>query len=296
MARVNNNQEQVSIPIDYDEIADVNSLSDDANSASNPFGFLTNNGMIKIEEESWWHIFVKNSFLFGMGQLAIDTRIVAIHKNSNCGLTGKARLTSFTIFYDAVAKKCGGNANIVQAWYGASRDEINEIVRHGFSPCSKDSSYGGAVQLFPLRLSLSSALTTEMDENGLRHVLLCRVILGKMEEIASGSKQIHPSSMEFDSGVDNIVGPTKYIVWSCYMNSHIHLDYIVSFKVSSSEGVVRPQGNAIRPSSRDRAIQHNGEITFKQFIQNLKQVAGDKFLFAVFKLYKHEVWIVESFL
>ncbi|KAJ0038040.1 hypothetical protein Pint_22968 [Pistacia integerrima] len=278
MARVNNNQEQVSIPIDYDEIADVNSLSDDANSASNPFGFLTNNGMIKIEEESWWHIFVKNSFLFGMGQLAIDTRIVAIHKNSNCGLTGKARLTSFSIFYDAVAKKCGGSANIGQAWYGASRDEINEIVRHGFSPCSKDSSYGGAVQLFPLKLSLSSALTTEMDENGLRHVLLCRVILGKMEEIASGSKQIHPS-------------------------------------------VVRPQGNAIRPSSRDRAIQHvkdivsrllhpskspliakhyddfqNGEITFKQFIQNLKQVAGDKFLLAVFKLYKHEVWIVESFL
>ncbi|ESR51618.1 hypothetical protein CICLE_v10032827mg [Citrus x clementina] len=188
------------------------------------------------------HYLVKKCFLSGMGPLAADTRIVALHKNSCSSLIARARLDSFKIFANAVAKKCGGNANIRPAWFGASRDEINEIVCHGFSQCGGDGArklgpmHGFGVQLFPINSSINGVLSSESDEKGLRHILLCRVILGKMEVIPRGSKQFHPTSLEFDSGVDNLCKPSRYTVWSCYMNSHIFVDYIVSFRVVCFSG------------------------------------------------------------
>lgn len=81
-----------------------------------------------------------------------------------------------------------------------------------------------------------SALASEVDEDGLRHILLCRVILGNMEVVCPGSKQYHPSSQQFDSGVDNLVAPRRYTVWSAYMNSHIFPSFIISFKEPCLKG------------------------------------------------------------
>ena len=75
-----------------------------------------------------------------------------------------------------------------------------------------------------------SVLPSEVDETGLMHLLLCRVILGKQEVITADSNQFHPSSSEFDSGVDDLSAPKKYFVWSAYMNSHILPCYIISFE------------------------------------------------------------------
>lgn len=57
-----------------------------------------------------------------------------------------------------------------------------------------------------------------------------------MEQICEGSKQFHPSSEEFDSGVDDLAEPRRYIVWSSYMNSHILPSFIISFKAPPSIG------------------------------------------------------------
>lgn len=72
-------------------------------------------------------------------------------------------------------------------------------------------------------------MSSILDENGLRHVLLCRVILGNMEEVRPGSKQFYSSSEEFDSGVDNLIDPRRYIIWSTHLNTHILPEYIISF-------------------------------------------------------------------
>ena len=72
------------------------------------------------------------------------------------------------------------------------------------------------------------------DENGLRHLLLCRVILGKAEEVAPGSDQSHPSSDEFDSGIDSFSCPKKYIVWTTHMNTHVLPEYVISFRAPRS--------------------------------------------------------------
>lgn len=73
-------------------------------------------------------------------------------------------------------------------------------------------------------------MSSVADENGLRHLLLCRVILGNQEEVLPGSKQLLPSSEEFDSGVDNCLAPKKYIIWSTHMNTHVLPEFIISFR------------------------------------------------------------------
>lgn len=69
-----------------------------------------------------------------------------------------------------------------------------------------------------------------VDKDGLRHLLLCRVLLGKPEVVRPGSEQWHPSSEEFDSGMDNLTSPKKLIVWSTHMNTHILPEYVISFR------------------------------------------------------------------
>jgi len=79
-------------------------------------------------------------------------------------------------------------------------------------------------------------MSTVADENGLRHVLLCKVILGRVENVPVDSKQSQPSCKQYDTGVDDISSPKKHIIWTAFMNSHIHPEYIVSFKYNYVKG------------------------------------------------------------
>lgn len=71
------------------------------------------------------------------------------------------------------------------------------------------------------------------DDDGMRHILLCRVILGKVEIVQRGSKQFHPSCDKFQTGVDSFEFPTKLIVWSAHINTHVLPEYVISFKTDN---------------------------------------------------------------
>ncbi|KAI9169401.1 hypothetical protein LWI28_011848 [Acer negundo] len=189
-----NNVEQVTIDIDYNEIPeaiDDDSVNNEPNSNLDVlFRFFTENGMVKSEEAS----------------------------------------NEYNV--EAMSRKCGGgNNNVRPAWYGAAKDEIREILCHGFSRIAGNGEkYGHGLHLSNSNFSIDSVLSSETDSNGLRHVLLCRVILGNVETVAAGSNQFHTSAKVYDSGVDNLAAPSRYIVRSCSMNSHIYFTEIVSFK------------------------------------------------------------------
>ncbi|GJV53260.1 reverse transcriptase domain-containing protein [Tanacetum coccineum] len=68
---------------------------------------------------------------------------------------------------------------------------------------------------------LISTAINDVDEKGLRHMVLCRVILGNVELIQSGSKQFYLSGPSFDSGVDDLQTPNNYLIWNMTMNTHI---------------------------------------------------------------------------
>ena len=76
-----------------------------------------------------------------------------------------------------------------------------------------------------------SVLSAPGDADGLRHLLVCRVILGSTEEILPGSMQSGPSSENFDSGVDSQQSPSKYIVWYPDVKTNILPLYAVSIKL-----------------------------------------------------------------
>ncbi|KAD5317346.1 hypothetical protein E3N88_17292 [Mikania micrantha] len=96
--------------------------------------------------------------------------------------------------------------------------------------------YGYGVHLTAVDSVYNSASICDVDENGVRCMVLCRVILGNMELVLPGSKQFYPSDESFDSGVDNLDNPNHYVVWNTNMNSHIYPEYAVSFKLSQIAG------------------------------------------------------------
>ncbi|XP_041015951.1 probable inactive poly [ADP-ribose] polymerase SRO2 [Juglans microcarpa x Juglans regia] len=316
-------ESQTSESIDDDEISDAGSVIEESTPPSphpTSHSLFARDGLAAVGEGSIEHDVIKNVFLHGMGDICKDTDVVAMHKSSPTTSSGlaskKARLDSFRIFSEAMANKCGGDANTRYAWYGGTRDDIREIVKYGFSQCARPShgpSYGFGLHLAPAKFAIDGAASSAVDEDGLRHVLLCRVIMGNMETVCPGSKQSHPSSRNFDSGVDNPSAPRRYVVWSAFMNSHILPAYIITFKVPDHclTRIPNLQPNNPRPSTpwmsipalmtvlsrtlspSKMALIHKSHKDFRalqisrpRFIQMLRLTAGDELLAATVKRYR----------
>eukprot|EP00252_Welwitschia_mirabilis_P003594 TRINITY_DN13651_c0_g1_i10.p1 TRINITY_DN13651_c0_g1~~TRINITY_DN13651_c0_g1_i10.p1 ORF type:complete len:683 (+),score=89.98 TRINITY_DN13651_c0_g1_i10:218-2266(+) len=191
--------------------------------------------LIKLSEETNEYMFVKRTFLAGLCKFASATAINLICKNTHTSIMSQTRLQAFHNRVNIV-RSSRGNANIRNAWYGASRQSLSSIILHGFSSINInniDAPHGRGVYLAAEDCSYLSAKFSDAEQHGERYALLCRVILGNVEEVPYGSDQFHPSSEKYDSGVDNISNPKNYIIWSTHMNTHILPEYIVSFKVLS---------------------------------------------------------------
>ncbi|XP_022737436.1 probable inactive poly [ADP-ribose] polymerase SRO5 [Durio zibethinus] len=273
---------------------------------------LFNNGLIRLFPGDKAHDLIKKRFLSNLGTMAAHTKDLTIQKNAFLGVTWQARLQSFEIFIKAMEKKCGGDANVKYAWCPATRDEISKIVDHGFGHCGMPENsglYGCGVYLSPDDSPMDSVKNAMVDKNGVRYLMLCRVILGKSEVVQPGSKQCHPSSDEFDSGVDDLSSPKKYILWSTHVNTHILPEFILSFTAppsvkgflgmqdrlkmptspwisfpalisALSEFLPRTSINLIAKYYRDHKDK---KISRHELIQFVRQIAGDKLLMAVIK-------------
>ncbi|XP_050380097.1 probable inactive poly [ADP-ribose] polymerase SRO3 [Argentina anserina] len=213
---------------DYDSEATDLDFTDERSSVC-----TGNETMTRVSVLSREHQNILKAFAVGMGSAARATEVVAVHKiTTAAGTPRRARSDAFRLFSEAVKNKCGGNPNIRGGWYGGSKEELAQIAADGFSSLNGDEC--GRIQLAAVKFALDKAMEIEAGDDGLRHMMLCRVILGKMEELLSGSKQCLPSSDEFDCGVDSVVNPRVYYVWSPYMNSYICPCYVVSFKAPAS--------------------------------------------------------------
>lgn len=109
-------------------------------------------GLVRLVEGDRVYDLVKRRFVLGFASLGVQATVVGIHRNGFGGVMGQARLNAFRIYGQAMEKKCGGNANIRYAWYGASKDEIVKIASHGFGHCGisqNNGLFGGGVYLSP---------------------------------------------------------------------------------------------------------------------------------------------------
>lgn len=292
--------------LDEDRISDSGSGSSNG-SNSEKLG-LFGSDFVRLDKEDELHGTIENRFLLDLARLGVNTQVVGIHKNSCSSLTWQSKLRSFQIFLKAHQQKANGSANLKQAWFSASKDEISTILSHGFGHSIHNGVYGHGIYLSPLDCTLDSLQSSVVDEDGLRYMVLCRVIMGQMERVRPGSEQCFPSSVEYDSGVDDLVSPKKYIVWSCNMNTHIFPDFVISFKaprnptrdvkVKTPKSAWMPfatlivalskflSKETIRLMQRHHHLLKERKITRDELIRRIRTIAGDELLIAVVKSYK----------
>ncbi|KVH98940.1 Poly(ADP-ribose) polymerase, catalytic domain-containing protein [Cynara cardunculus var. scolymus] len=193
-------------------------------------------GLIRLNEDDRLHEVVRKRFISGMKRLGVNAQIEHIYRNLfNASAISHARLQTFNIYAKAAKHTNWNQTNIRYAWFGASKDDIEKIISHGFSHdnIEKDGAFGYGLYLCTYNSLIESVKSSTVDDKGIRYILLCRVIWGRVEVVKPGSKQCHPSSDEFQLGVDNLELPKKLIIWSTQLNTHILPEFVISFKILS---------------------------------------------------------------
>ncbi|CAN1256557.1 Inactive poly [ADP-ribose] polymerase RCD1 [Linum perenne] len=132
--------------------------------------------------------------------------------------------------------KCRGDPNVRYAWLAAPKAALHTLMTYGVGYCPSVTKFRYAIGI---HLSAAdhchiSASDCDVDENGTRHLVFCRVIMGNMEPLQHGSRMFHPSSEKFDNGVDDLQNPKQFIVWNMNANTHVFPEFVLSFKVSST--------------------------------------------------------------
>ncbi|XP_073019985.1 inactive poly [ADP-ribose] polymerase RCD1-like [Primulina eburnea] len=194
--------------------------------------------VLRAEEEGYTS--VKKLFLTGLKTVEPGAEVTVINQCVKTGPLDAARRQVFMKQME-ITKQSRGVSNMVLAWYGASAKGVESILMHGFgipAMASRSEGHGVGIHLSPVRSPQNSALLLEMDENGEKHVILCKVILGKCEKIDAASRQSHPSSVEYDTGVDDLTSPKWYTVWYANMNTHIVPECVVSYRPANVPGSV----------------------------------------------------------
>nr|GMD89203.1 probable inactive poly [ADP-ribose] polymerase SRO3 [Ipomoea batatas] len=172
----------------------------------------------------------RDSFVSGMAAVGPGAMITAIHQRVRKG--GSVERAE----YDAFQKQAGlvrqarGNSKVVFAWLGTTVQGVHSIMSHGFGATGMMSGpgpLGAGLYLSPVRSPRMSALTAQVDENGEKHLVLCRVILGKCGKIEVGSLQLSHSRMDFDTGVDDLKNPQWYGVLCA---NHVLPEGVLSYK------------------------------------------------------------------
>ncbi|KAE9602624.1 hypothetical protein Lal_00049748 [Lupinus albus] len=202
----------------------------------------------KLEEGEKVRNIMESKFVRWLESHELEHEVVVVHRNVCSNVMLQAKVHCFHIFMRAVAKLREGDPNVKYAWYGASsKGEIDDIVEHGFG----GKNLNNGLRLSPEDSPLESVKRSVADKHGLRHMLLCRVILGRTELVQSGSDQWRPSSEEFDSGVvESVSAPKEYVVWCSKINTHVLPEFVLSFNLpsSSSAGRVKIE-QPLRPTS-----------------------------------------------
>ncbi|XP_058763567.1 inactive poly [ADP-ribose] polymerase RCD1-like [Vicia villosa] len=180
----------------------------------------------RLDVDSVQHLFLTRMATFGIS----EGDIVDVYRN--LGSLMQARLELFQKQAD-ITKLLHSDANVRYGWLACSKNELSTMMEYGLGHNALLSSkfiYGLGIHLAAVIHPYACALYCDVDENGVRHLLLCRVIMGNMEPLCRGTKQIRPSGCEYDNGVDDIQQPNYYVVWNMNMKTHIFPEYVVSFK------------------------------------------------------------------
>ncbi|KAG7607026.1 putative inactive poly [ADP-ribose] polymerase SRO5 [Arabidopsis thaliana] len=278
--------------------------------SSSDRSFADELGLMELLEGDKAHDLIFRNCKSGLGD---QCQILSVLRNGFRNVGSRAKLKTFQVFQEAVQMKHGGHggAKVKYGWCSVSKHELKTIFEYGFSePLRNDGSFGRGLYLSPDNSPLDCLKDSASEsEDGMRFLLLCRVLLGKSEIVPQGSTRSCPSSPEFDSGVDDLVSTKKYIVWSTHMNTHVLPEFLVCikapFNLTRSPKRLRSPWMAFPvliktlskflPPSQILVIQkhykdqQNRRITRSELIQRVRSITGDKLLVHIIKACGHKV-------
>ncbi|CAA6657257.1 unnamed protein product [Spirodela intermedia] len=228
---------------------------------------------------------VQDMLLLGLRQFLNPNDIVGIFHIPPTSDFGQTRLKRFQKQVD-ITQNHRGNANVRYGWLAASGAAVKNIMLEG----PGDASF------------------SDVDESGIVYMVLCRVILGKLECVPPHSKQFQPSSESFDNGIDNLQNPNYYVIWNMHADKHIFPEYVVSFRVPAKIKASRIPTSPWMPFSMlfaaistkitsqdmDLVNVHYDEFKRKKIsridlIKKLRQIIGDKLLLSTIMRLQHKV-------
>ncbi|KAI4342533.1 hypothetical protein MLD38_027152 [Melastoma candidum] len=278
-------------------------------------------GAYELPEDDRAYRSIVSRLLPLFGPLAPLSKVVSVQRIGLSGVSARAHARAFKVFEQAVIRRRGGDSegNVRLGWYPAtSKEEVEQVFEYGFGwngkPGSNDNNglYGVGAYFAPVGHPLESLKCAPMDTDGLRYLLLCRLIVGNPELVLPGSDQWHPSSEHFDSGVDNLASPKKYIIWSTHLNTHVLPEYAVTLRapcclrgfLKQPESPRRPTSpwmpfpiliaelsktlpaNTMRVISKYHSDHRERKVSRNELIQKLRQLAGDRLLISVIKTFR----------
>ncbi|XP_031270812.1 probable inactive poly [ADP-ribose] polymerase SRO3 [Pistacia vera] len=255
-----------------------------------------------LKETDRAYTLVRNYFLAGMKKTDAAVTVTAIHQCTRIGHLERARLDVFQKQIE-MTKAARGASNTVYSWHGTSARGVESILAHGFGVPSKISTYGIGVYLSPVGLPGLSAQLAEADQNGEKHVILCRVILGNVEKVEAGAQQCYPSRVDLDSGSDDPKNPKWYVVWPSNMNRHVIPECVVSYRSTGHlqgqlkgpsctkyplEKLFSKMKSSLSPTKLQEVMNlyHTykaGKLAKDSFFKQLRLVAGDQMLLSTIR-------------
>ncbi|KAL9670470.1 hypothetical protein QQ045_008023 [Rhodiola kirilowii] len=162
-----------------------------------------------------------------------DVEIIDVYRGSDLILQAHEELFRKQV---EITAKYRGDANVRHAWLACTKDASSRIMKYGIGSVELNSSmHGTGIHLIAADCADLSVNLFDVDENGVHYVVLCQVVLGNMEVVDGGSHQFHPSSEDYDTGVDDLDCPKYHIIWNMDASSRIHPECVVSFRASSNE-------------------------------------------------------------
>ncbi|KAG1354196.1 putative inactive poly [ADP-ribose] polymerase SRO3 [Cocos nucifera] len=269
--------------------------------------------VLRVEERCDEFIRIKHRFYVSIGSLAQYCPLVALQRLRCTADQMIAQMEAFKHQSKLLSEKYDGEPNIQDGLFGSSKVGIIQIINYGFdvSAFPEDGGYFGiGLYIAPEQVAINSVMSSSVDVDGLRHVLLCRVILGRMEEVIRGSGQSKSSSKQFDSGVDNQQFPTRYVIWYPHVNTQILPQYVLSVTVDfRSRGLqMQPRTQPSSPwmpfqallSELDKFLPNptmcrvwrlhceflERKITLQELAFRLRQITGDQILIAALRSFQ----------
>ncbi|KAK9684728.1 hypothetical protein RND81_10G228200 [Saponaria officinalis] len=196
--------------------------------------------LAKLDKDDLIHKVIHDKFMACLGDdISNKTTITSIHKKIwSVFHGGESRLRCFEIYRKSLKDKYGDDINMKYAWYATSKKDVTRIMSRGFG--AKDlpiynGLFGDGIYLYPINFLKQSVESCVADDDGLMHIILCRVLLDT-EDIGTdydSLSDLQSISDEFNSEIEDNedkISTTKYVVRSTTMNTHILPEYVVSFK------------------------------------------------------------------